>query len=326
MLSPFLGAFFCFGMKVSEFYTEIFIKYSSVTTDTRNISRNVLFFALRGEKFNGNDFAVEAIEKGAAFSIVDDSSIIHPQVIYVEHVLTFLQELSLYHRQQLDIPVIGITGTNGKTTTKELIASVLSQKYTVTCTQGNLNNHIGVPLTILSVHKLTDIAIIEMGANHVDEIAFLCSLVLPDYGIITNVGKAHLEGFGSFENVVKTKVALYESVKKRDGVIFVDADNDMLMSYAQNAHIVEYSLFPKTDVYGVLTKHAVSAGFTLYTNQGSVGIQSQLFGEYNIKNMLAACTIGVYFNVSLTEIANAIESYVPTNNRSQIVQTSSNTV
>src|SRR5690606_11406727 len=205
-----------------------------ISIDSRNVSHNVLFFALKGARLNGNEYALLALEQGAAYAIVDDESIVNTHVICVHDVLIFLQQLAAYHREQTNIPIIAITGTNGKTTVKELVATVLSQKYSVTYTQGNLNNHIGVPLTVLSISQNTDIAVIEMGANHMGEIAFLCDIVKPNFGIITNVGKAHLEGFGSFENVVSTKTELYKSVALQNGKLFVDADNAILMEAAKN--------------------------------------------------------------------------------------------
>ena len=315
-------------MSVQEFYEQIFVQYPKISIDSRNVSKDILFFSLKGSNFNGNQYALSALQNGASYAIVDDESIVHSRVICVPDVLLFLQKLAAYHREQLSIPIIGITGTNGKTTTKELIAAVLSEKYKVTFTKGNLNNHIGVPLTILSVSKSDDIAVIEMGANHMGEIAFLCDIVKPDFGIITNVGKAHLEGFGSFENVITTKSELYRSIESRNGTIFIDADNDILMKVAETIESkILYSCESNlTYAYAVSKQGVICAAFDFYTDSSHVSIQSQLFGEYNIKNMLAAATIGKYFDVSLDKIAFALESYTPSNNRSQILTTNKNTL
>lgn len=315
-------------MRVQDFYEQIFVHFPKISIDSRNVSHNVLFFALKGARFNGNEYALLALEQGAAYAIVDDESIVNPHVICVPDVLTFLQQLALYHRKQLNIPIIAITGTNGKTTVKELVATVLSQKYSVTYTQGNLNNHIGVPLTVLSISQNTDIAVIEMGANHVGEIAFLCDVVKPNFGIITNVGKAHLEGFGSFENVVSTKTELYKSVVLQNGKLFVDADNAILMEAAKNIQSkILYSTQSRSVYAYAIPKHdGVCAAFDFYSDSSCVSVRSQLFGEYNSKNMLAAATIGRFFDVPLEKIAYALQNYTPSNNRSQIVKTQKNTL
>lgn len=323
-----MGLFFCeIAMNVSDFYERFFLPYPVITTDSRNVPVYSLFFALKGENFNGNLYAIDAIQKGAAFAIVDDSSLSHPSIVYVENVLVFLQELAKFHRSKLSIPVIGITGSNGKTTTKELITAVLAEVYSVTSTKGNLNNHIGVPLSILSIPFDAQIAVIEMGANHIGEIGFLCEISQPDFGIITNVGKAHLEGFGTFENIITTKTDLYRSVMSRNGTLFVDADNEILLSYSQNSKREFYSLHQSdSSMYGISNTDSICASFTLYTKTDTVVIDSQLFGEYNVKNMLAAACIGMYFNVPLSNIKHALESYTPSNNRSQIFKTSKNTL
>src|SRR5690606_13050288 len=234
-----------------------FLQYPAISTDTRNILPNSLFFALKGERFNGNRFAAQALEKGASYAIVDE-----PQAngderyLYVDDVLTALQELARHHRRQLQIPVIGITGTNGKTTTKELIQAVLSQQFNTYATKGNLNNHIGVPLTILSITAQTEIAIIEMGANHVGEIAFLCDIAQPTHGLITNVGKAHLEGFGSFEGVKKAKGELYDYLATHNGTLFLQNDNHALREMVANRSVqqpITYGLSPENTVSGKLT-------------------------------------------------------------------------
>jgi len=216
-------------MDITELY-QLFLKHPKVSTDTRQLPEGCIFFALHGEKFDGNTFAEQALQQGAAYAVVDNAAYYQPspQYILVNDTLTTLQELARYHRQQLRIPIIGITGSNGKTTTKELISTVLSQKYTTLATKGNLNNHIGVPLTILSIHPSIEIAVIEMGANHIGEIDFLCSIAHPNYGLITNIGKAHLEGFGSFEGVIQAKTELYRHLDAHKGTIFYSYDNQLL--------------------------------------------------------------------------------------------------
>lgn len=316
-------------MTIQEFYSNIFLANPTISTDSRTITPGCLFFALSGEHFNGNTFALQALEQGAAFAIVDDASLQnHSRCIVVEHVLQFLQQLAAYHRKQSKAKILAITGTNGKTTTKELISAVLMQKFSIINTLGNLNNHIGVPLTLLRITAETEIAIVEMGANHEKEIQFLCSIAEPDYAIITNIGKAHLLGFGSFEAIIRTKTELYDSIKAHNGTIFQDFDNEILrthnkhiqncISYAFNAEDAEYK--------GEIVRNSMFAALNFMHHNTQTFIQSQLFGEYNAKNMLAAATIGSYFGVSNELIAQAIEAYSPTNNRSQLTKTAHNTL
>ncbi|HON53432.1 MAG TPA: UDP-N-acetylmuramoyl-tripeptide--D-alanyl-D-alanine ligase [Bacteroidales bacterium] len=315
-------------MTIEDFYTNIFLKYPTVSTDTRSIIPQSIFFALRGANFNGNDFAIQAINQGAVYAVVDSPELNNePHCIVVENVLRFLQNLANYHRKKCSAKVIGITGTNGKTTTKELIAAVLSKKYTVLYTKGNLNNHIGVPLTLLSIKPETEIAVIEMGANHTHEIAELSAIVEPDYGIITNIGKGHIEGFGSFENVIKTKLELYTQVASTNGILFQDLDNDLLTTNTpKGVTVCSYSIEHKSNVCGTVHQKSFFAAFTLSVGNDSIDITSQLFGNYNIKNMLAAACIGNYFAVPLLDIKNALESYSPSNNRSQLQKTQNNTL
>ncbi len=309
-------------MELSEFYKKIYLKYSNISTDTRLIKEDCLFFALKGANFNGNSFALQALNEGAAYAIVDEQ-VEHENAILVDDVLVFLQKLANFHRKQIQIPFIGITGTNGKTTTKELLAATLSEKYKVVCTKGNLNNHIGVPLTILSIDKTAEVAVIEMGANHSGEIAELCEICEPNYGIITNVGKAHLEGFLTFENIIETKTALYRSISGSEGKIYVDADNDILKAKSEKQNVYYYSFDnDSSDVKGKVIRGGIVASFELKTPKGEVLIESNLFGEYNTKNMLAAATVAYDFGVSLQKIKNALENYKPLNNRSQIEKTS----
>lgn len=315
-------------MEIARFYSDIYLKHPIVCTDTRCIREGSMFFALKGDNFNGNTFAMQAINQGASYVVVDEV-VNHSNAIFVDNVLLFLQKLANYHRKQLSIPVIGITGTNGKTTTKELVYAVLSEKYRVSCTQGNLNNHIGVPLTILSIPVTTEIAIVEMGANHRGEIAELCAIAEPNFGVITNVGKAHLEGFGSFENIIATKTELYRSIEANDGTVFLDIDNQILSQYTTSISggVVSYSDTDNSaSVFGEIIKNAVCASFELTIGDITVEVESKLFGGYNTKNMLAASCIANYFNVPILNIKNALENYTPSNNRSQITHTRTNTL
>jgi len=314
---------------VEEFYEQYYVKYPHVSTDTRTITEGSIFIALKGDTFDGNQYARKAIELGAICAIVDDPSCESDDCIYVENALQFLQELALCHRRHLSIPIIGVTGTNGKTTTKELIATVLSQSYRVDFTQGNLNNHIGVPLTILSIQKDTEIAVIEMGANHPGEIKTLVNIACPTCGIITNVGKAHLAGFGSFETIIQTKTELYEYLAAKDGLVFLDIDNPYLKENLRGVSTIErYSFSGATDAHyrGTMLDNGIYAAFTFEHEGEQIDIYSSLYGEYNAKNMLAAATIGSYFGVSMVQIKDAIEKYLPSNNRSQLKKTEHNTL
>ncbi|MBP5724765.1 MAG: UDP-N-acetylmuramoyl-tripeptide--D-alanyl-D-alanine ligase [Bacteroidales bacterium] len=314
-------------MTVQEFYESYFVKYPHISTDTRTITKGSIFIALKGENFDGNQYARKAIESGAVCAIVDDESMASESCFYVNDSLQFLQDLARYHRQQLNIPVIGITGTNGKTTTKELVSSVLSQKYKVEYTRGNLNNHIGVPLTLLSITKQVEIAVVEMGANHPGEIKTLVNIAMPTHGLITNVGKAHLLGFGSFENIIKTKTELYEFIASVNGTIFIDADNQNLTQNLRGVkNMVRYSFNSETDYKGKMLDNSIYAAFSFEHNGKTIDIHSSLYGEYNAKNMLTAATVGSYFGVTMEQIKTAIEGYVPSNNRSQTKKTAKNTL
>lgn len=296
-------------MKLAQLY-KLYSQYFLVDTDTRKIRKNTMFFALKGGNFNGNEFAEEAIRKGALFSVVDDEKYVTSnRVILVEDVLKTLQNLANYHRVQLDIPIFALTGSNGKTTTKELINTVLNEKFRTTATVGNLNNHIGVPLTLLSMTPKTEIGIVEMGANHHKEIEFLCSLTEPDYGYITNFGKAHLEGFGSLQGVIEAKSELYDYLKKNNKIVFVNPKDAIQVKRTKDISSV---IFDKS----IRLSEVNPFVNLLYKN---TKIQSNLIGEYNFNNISAAITIGEYFKVSEEKIKTAIESYVPINNRSQII-------
>ncbi|MBL4593701.1 MAG: UDP-N-acetylmuramoyl-tripeptide--D-alanyl-D-alanine ligase [Flavobacteriales bacterium] len=308
-------------MKIEALY-EIFKSHSSISTDTRKITENCLFFALKGDTFNGNKFAKDAIDKGAAYSIIDKKEYkVSDQYILVNDVLETLQQLANYHRKQFNIPFIGITGTNGKTTTKEFVNAVLSKKFKTSFTQGNLNNHIGVPLTLLSIPSDCEIAIIEMGANHVGEIGFLCKIAEPNYGIITNIGTAHIEGFGSIDNIKKTKNELYQFVQSVNGKIFVNAHNQILIDLSYDLNKITYGTV-NADCNGKLLSSTPSV--KLEWNDET--ITSKLYGSYNYENILAAICIANYFKVPSNEIKEAIEEYEPTNNRSQIIEIGKNTL
>jgi len=283
-----------------------------------------MFFALKGDTFNGNTFAAKAIENGAAYAIVDDQEFaLSENYILVEDVLTTLQQLGNYHRTYLGLKIIALTGSNGKTTTKELIHSVLQKKYHTVATAGNLNNHIGVPLTLLAMNKDNEIGIVEMGANHLHEIENLCHIAKPDYGYITNFGKAHLEGFGSIEGVIKGKSELYNYLKSNNKLIFVNAE-DAFQVKQLNAYKHYYTFGSNSE--NDVTLAFVDANPFVNTKFGNLNIESHLIGAYNFSNISAAIAIGHYFKVNDIDIKDAIESYIPKNNRSQIINKDSNTI
>ncbi|MDR0729449.1 MAG: UDP-N-acetylmuramoyl-tripeptide--D-alanyl-D-alanine ligase [Prevotellaceae bacterium] len=305
---------------------QIYQQHPIVCTDSRAITMGCLFFALKGERFNGNLFALQALDEGAAYAVVDDASLpAHPQLLYVDDVLVALQTIARRHRRTLKIPVIAITGTNGKTTTKEFIARVLATRYKIGVTQGNLNNHIGVPCTLLQMDATTQIGIVEMGANHAGEIAALCRIAKPDFGVITNIGKAHLEGFGSLEGVKKTKGELYDFLSAHAGTIFYDTDNTILseMVAARELHTIRYGL--KENAVQIIAPDAAHP-FLRFVLPGYPTIETNLIGAYNTDNILAALAIGRYFNVPATAAAAAVNAYIPENNRSQLIRTAYNTV
>jgi len=294
-----------------------------------------MFFALKGGNFNANGFALTALEKGCAYAVVDEAEYaIDKRFILVSNVLESLQQLAAFHRKQTGTKIIGITGTNGKTTTKELMAAVLKEKYTILFTQGNLNNHIGVPLTLLQLKPEHQLAIIEMGANHPGEIKQLCDIACPDYGIITNVGKAHLEGFGSLEGVMKTKAELYDFISSQGKLIFINTGNPLLESMATGSGIhqpdkkVGYSLKindNKADYFAEITKCSPFLQVN-YQKKGNVSVEinTHLIGSYNAENVLAASTIGDYFGLTTEQIKTGLENYIPQNNRSQLTVTERN--
>ncbi|AZJ32455.1 UDP-N-acetylmuramoyl-tripeptide--D-alanyl-D-alanine ligase [Tenacibaculum mesophilum] len=303
-------------MKIEELYS-LYITHGLVDTDTRTIRKNTLFFALKGENFNGNMFAEEAITNGASYAIIDEADYkTSEKLILVDNVLETLQKLANHHRNQLGIPVIALTGSNGKTTTKELINSVLSKKYKTTATLGNLNNHIGVPLTLLSMNKNTEVGIVEMGANHAKEIEFLSEIASPDYGYITNFGSAHLEGFGSLEGVVKAKSELYDYLRAKNKKVFVNPNDEKQIAKTKD---IESITFDESIKF-------LEANPFVKLSYNNTEILSNLIGVYNFANISAAITIGNYFNVTTELIKEAIESYVPSNNRSQVINTKTNRI
>lgn len=315
-------------ISIEEIYRH-YTKHPFVFTDSRLSANGGLFFALKGERYNGNNFALQTIASGASYAIVDDPDLAgNPQCILVDNVLETLQKLANYHRKQISIPVLAITGTNGKTTTKELIANVLSQKFKVLATKGNLNNHIGVPLTLLSIHSEHEVAIIEMGANHGGEIDSLCQIAEPDFGIITNVGKAHLEGFGSFEGVKKTKSELYRFIAEKGKGIFINIDNQHLVQLA-SGNKVQYTYAAKNQnaqLFGDIAGNDVFVVAKVWFEKGWLYLPSKLTGNYNVENILAAARIGLFFGLDPLMIKNGIETYEPSNNRSQILKHGSTTI
>jgi len=301
-------------MNIETLY-KIYSQHYRVDTDSRKIRKNTLYFALKGENFNGNFFAEEALSKGASYSIVDEKEYVtKDSIILVDNVLETLQLLAIYHRKKLNVPILSLTGSNGKTTTKELINAILETQYRTTATTGNLNNHIGVPLTLLSMTPQTEIGIVEMGANHHKEIEFLCSIANPDFGYITNFGKAHLEGFGSVEGVIEAKSELYTYLKRNDKTIFVNTSDKIQVEKTSGMNVIPLS----NSVEFVEANPFVKIQFK------NERIQTLLIGNYNFSNIAAAITIGEHFNISLENIKNALENYKPTNNRSQILKTKNN--
>lgn len=307
----------------------LFYECSSISTDSRKIQKDVLYVSLKGENFNGNAFASDAISKGAKYAIVDEHKYAdNKKIFYVEDGLRFLQKLANYHREKFNIPVIGITGSNGKTTTKELIANVLSQKFNILFTQGNLNNHIGVPLTLLQLSNNHDIAIIEMGASKLKDIKELTDIANPTHGIITNIGAAHIEGFGSYEGVLKTKRELFDAIESVGGTIFYNQDDEVLVSNLPNGiEAISYGTTSECIIKGQLLEFIPEVEFKWSKeNYHSEPIKTKIIGKYNFYNMLAAICIGNYFEIDPELINKGISEYESRNNRSQILKTKSNTL
>lgn len=304
-------------MNLKQLY-QLFLKHPLVCTDTRKITSNCLFFALKGPNFNGNAFASEALEKGAAFAIIDEEE--HKtsdKHILVDDVLETFQKLSTHHRNESKATIIGLTGSNGKTTTKELIYAVLSKKYRTIATQGNLNNHIGVPLTLLSIKEDTEMAVVEMGANHQKEIEFLSSIAQPDFGYITNFGKAHLEGFGGVEGVIKGKSELYDNLMSRDRHIFMNADDPIQLEKLES-YTKKIGFSTDNNAYYIIKFLGAKPHVTLRV--GDTVIQTQLIGDYNFPNCCVAVLMGKYFNIPEEDIKRALETYISENNRSQVIE------
>lgn len=316
-------------MTVEKLYIIFLAQGQKLTTDSRKIESGQLYFALKGPNFDGNSFAREALKQGARYAIVDDKSFEGEQgMIVVDNVLQTLQALALHHRRVLNIPLIAITGSNGKTTSKELIRDVLAMKYKVACTKGNLNNHIGIPLTILDIKAYEDLSIVEMGANHQGEIAAYCSYTEPNIGVITNIGKAHLEGFGGIEGVLKGKTELYRYLENNpNSKVFVNADDSALMGNSQNIQQIPYGTHHYLPIYGeVVSTDNEFLTVQMWDEDQIYIIRTQLTGEYNLSNVLLAYRIGRYFEVDALKIVQALESYKPSNSRSQIIKKGTNTI
>ena len=306
-------------MQIAELH-KIFIQYPIISTDSRTIKKGEIFLALKGDNFDGNQYINVVLESGASYAITDNKKYKDTdQCIFVENSLKTLQDLAAYHRKTLKIPIIAITGTNGKTTTKELVTQVLQEKFKVKSTIGNFNNHIGVPLTLLSFDKTTEIGVVEMGANHPKEIETLCNIALPDYGIITNIGKAHLEGFGTFEGLINTKAELYSAIESIKGKIFINNDNNLLKGLIKKQETITYgtkgNVFCKAELISANPFVRLKLTYSNY-----IEIESKLIGQYNFENILAASCVGKYFDISSDKIKKAIETYIPKNNRSQIIK------
>ncbi|MBK6383092.1 MAG: UDP-N-acetylmuramoyl-tripeptide--D-alanyl-D-alanine ligase [Chitinophagaceae bacterium] len=313
-------------MSVEELYN-IYKEYPSIQTDTRKLKEGDVFFALKGENFNGNTFAQKAIDAGAAYAVIDEKQYaVFGKTVLVDDVLTALQQLAKHHRQQFTIPFIAITGSNGKTTTKELIHAVLSSSYKTYTTEGNLNNHIGVPLTILKIKEDAAMAVIEMGANHQKEIASYCEYALPTHGLITNCGKAHLEGFGGVEGVRKGKGELFDHLKNNNGTAFVMWDYDYLREMSRDLPtIVKYGTTDST-IEGQTIKSEPFLEVNILKGAETGSIKTQLVGDYNLPNVLAAVTVGKHFNVIDKKIKESIENYTPSNSRSQLIESGTNKI
>lgn len=306
-------------MNIIDFHKKFINEYQQkICTDSRAPQEGSVFFALRGDSFNGNDYALQALANGCAFAVVDDPLIQHEQCLVVPNVLTFLTELASYHRRTVNIPVIGITGSNGKTTTKELICAALSKQKKVIATIGNLNNHIGVPLTLLRITRDTDIAVIEMGANKIGDIKQLCEIAEPTTGIITNIGKAHLGYFGGIGGVIEAKTEMYRFLAARDGHVFVNASDELLLKYSASLSKTLYGSLVHNE-FKVVSLHTVPYVSVAWGYGEKVS--TQLTGEYNVENIACAIAVAMYFNVRNDLIKQGIESYRPKNNRSEIIET-----
>ncbi|MBS3769219.1 MAG: UDP-N-acetylmuramoyl-tripeptide--D-alanyl-D-alanine ligase [Bacteroidales bacterium] len=312
-------------MQIRKIYKQ-FLSCSTITMDSRDVPPQSLFFALKGENFNGNRFAGEALSKGARYALVDEEQYARDdRFILVNDVLQTMQELATYHREQLKVQVIGITGTNGKTTTKALIKQILARTYNTIATEKNYNNHIGLPFTLLKMNAEHQIAVLEMGANHPGEIKFLCEIAKPDFGLITNIGKAHLEGFGSYEGVIRTKNEMYEYVDSNNGTIFYNSDNELLKDLLKNKTCRKIDYGTSDNAY-CAGKIVSSDPYITFRVKGLPLIRSNLIGNYNFENLLAGVCLGKYFKVPPEQISEAVAGYTPDNNRSQVIQKASNEI
>ena len=314
-------------MQIQDLYST-FLQYPTVQTDSRKVKTGDLFFALKGENFNGNFFAKQALDAGAAYAIIDESKNFEDaRLIKVDDVLSTLQQLAKFHREQFSIPVIAVTGSNGKTTTKELIHEVLTTTYKTYTTKGNLNNHIGIPLTLLSIKKDAEIVVIEMGANHQKEIEGYCKYTQPTHGIITNIGKAHLEGFGGEEGVIKGKGELFEYLKMHNGIAFVNNDSEVLVEISKGIKTKFTYGTKDADTIGILLENTGDFIGVHFTRGNTIkNIHTHLVGTYNLPNVLAAAAIGTYFKVADEKIKIALENYIPSNSRSQMIEKDSNKI
>ena len=311
-------------MKIKNLY-DLFIHNPQITTDSRNCPKGSIFFALKGDKFDGNQYAGKALASGCVYAVIDNPDYyIGERTILVDNVLKTLQQLAHHHRKVLGLPIIGITGTNGKTTTKELLAAVLSTKFNLLYTEGNFNNHIGVPLTLLRLTHDHEMAVIEMGASHPGDIKELVDIVHPNYGIITNVGRAHLEGFGSFEGVIRTKGELYDYIRRSKGKIFIKKENEYLQSIAKGIEQITYGNGDDAFASGQVVSCDPFLVFN-WKQQGKLHtVETHMIGSYNLDNVLAAVTVGRFFKIPAERISRAIAAYEPTNNRSQFKKTDNN--
>jgi UDP-N-acetylmuramoyl-tripeptide--D-alanyl-D-alanine ligase len=314
-------------MKTDQLYS-LFKESTGVSTDSRKVAQGQIFFALWGDNYNGNKFALEALDKGASWAVIDDPLFETDKTILVDDCLFELQALATRHRKEMNVPVLAITGTNGKTTTKELLAAILSKKIKIHYTKGNLNNHIGVPLTILSAPAGTEMMIIEMGANHIGEIRTLCLIAKPDYGIITNIGNAHIEGFGSKEGIIKAKTELYEHLRKVNGIAFYNDKNPLL---TEKIFKIINRAVPFSDPTGIdliieQTPSDLNLNLKAIYQHHTYNICTNLFGEYNLENVKAAIGTGLFLGIEMTDIVDAIENYKPANNRSEIKISKTNTL
>lgn len=313
-------------MTIAELY-KIFLQYPSVQTDSRKIKKDDIFFALKGDNFNGNRFALQALNDGAAYAVVDEEvDVNNSRILQFDDVLTTLQQLAKYHRQQFTVPFIAITGSNGKTTTKELVHAVLASAYKTYTTKDNLNNHIGIPLTLLSVKPDAEMAVIEMGANHQKEIESYCEYALPTHGIITNCGKAHLEGFGGIEGVRKGKGELFDYIKANGGSIFAFDDYDYLHDMSKGIADIFWYGTAHGNITGNVIKSEPFLEVEITKGLNESTIKTQLVGSYNLPNVLVAVAVGKYFKVADDKIKSAIESYIPSNSRSQLMEWKGNKI